>query len=172
MSEQESAFLLKAQLKEELKNYEKERKRRCVNIPDEESDLTEIRTYLHAGSEILIRRLGNRESEAAEFFKKGISILSQLQAKLDREVEEWEATTRAHQEWHSEQLAADRDWRYNQERKIRNGARLVWIIIIVVAAIVGWVWFGEFIGAVICLPLGFVLGLMIYLFALAIFGDA
>ena len=75
MSEQESAFLLKQRLKLALDEYPR---RNPYPTKDELQKLDEVKALLRAGSEILRRRLREREAEAAEMFKQGLSDLADL----------------------------------------------------------------------------------------------
>lgn len=85
--ESENAFLSKAQLIEELKAYEIAKG--TYDLGEEERrTLAEVRTYLRAGSEILELRLGTRESEAAEYFMKGLAVLAQAKTRLPHAIKE------------------------------------------------------------------------------------
>lgn len=81
MPEQDSAFLLKQRLKIALDEVSHSYKPWQLH-KDEIQTLDEVKALLRAGSEILMRRLREREAEATEMFKQGISALSTLKEQI------------------------------------------------------------------------------------------
>lgn len=126
-AQSESAFLLKAKLEEGLKNYWSARNGEWrVRIENEKKTVTEIKTYLSAGSEILLRRLGDRESEAAEFFKKGITLLEQLREQYERAAaaerkRQAEKRKREEAEREAEQKRLQADWKREVAKWVGTG---------------------------------------------------